>query len=224
MTRCWMNLVFLLILLVCLKQGLWGGGGGWIFWLLVCQTFWQIFRQRGLKMLMHLVLKVGHEMSLKECSLSLDPSGLPKSAFKFLGGGWVCVGVGPRFVWPLNGQPCWEIPRWTGPKMLIHLICKVGHETLLKVFRLSTDLLVYLKQEIYGGWEWGMCVWWRGGGVPTCLTSHRPTLPRERGVKMLIHLLFKVSHEMLLNLFCLSIDPSGLPKTGFISERKNCRC
>ena len=108
--------------------------------------------------------------------------------------------------------------------MLIHLICKVGHETLLKVFRLSTDLLVYLKQEIYGGWEWGMCVWWRGGGVPTCLTSHRPTLPRERGVKMLIHLLFKVSHKMLLNLFCLSIDPSGLPKTGFISERKNCRC
>ena len=41
--------------------------------------------------------------------------------------------------------------------MLIHLICKVGHETLLKVFCLSTDLLVYLKQEIYvcvvvGGW------------------------------------------------------------------------
>lgn len=38
---------------------------------------------------------------------------------------------------------------------------------------------------------------------------------------MLIHLLYKVSHEMLLNLFYLSIDHSGLPKTGFISEKKN---
>lgn len=40
-------------------------------------------------MLVHLVLKVGHDMLLKECSVSVDPFRLPKTGIFWGGVGWV---------------------------------------------------------------------------------------------------------------------------------------